>query len=663
VASLPSRPRLLARAVLGACVAFLVIQEVRVVAFGGASLGPLSSRGAHDVVLLAAALVCLARGVLVRAERPAWLLLGAGVLAWTGGEIYYTAVLWDASDPPIPSPADIGYLLFPLFGLAGMIALLRSRARFSPALIVDGAAVALAVAALSAAIVFQTVLAQASGEPAAVATSLAYPITDLVLIGVVAGALAGTGWRVDRTWLLLAVGIVAFWLADSLYLVRTAAGTYEAGGWFDAGWWLGLVLIAVAAWQPPPARRRHVAGDSLRAIAAPLVAGAVGLELLVHAALGQINALAVALAGASLAFVMIRFALTFRQNVAMLRASRTEALTDSLTGLGNRRALARELAELLPEADADAPLVLALFDLDGFKHYNDTFGHPAGDTLLTRLGGNLKAYFETRGRVFRMGGDEFCALFDPRQADLGAVLDGAALALSQQGEGFYVGCSYGAVSLPGEAGDTAEALRIADQRMYAQKHAGRMSAGRQSRDVLLSALVERNPELGGHLSDVAEFAERTARHLGLSREEIDTVRQAAELHDVGKVAIPEDILAKPGPLTDEEWGFVRRHTLAGERILSAAPSLKQVALLVRSSHERWDGTGYPDLLARIDIPLGARIVAVADAFDAMTSDRPYRAALTEAAALAELHRCAGTQFDPAVVEAFTAACARTPLAV
>jgi two-component system, cell cycle response regulator len=658
VASLPSRPLALARAVLIACGLFLVIQEVRVVAFGGASLGPLSGRGAHDVVLLAAALVCLARGVLVKSERAAWLLLGAGVLAWSGGEVYYTAVLWDASDPPIPSPADIGYLLFPILALAGMVALLRSRARFSPALVVDGAAVALAVAALSAAIVFQTVLDHVSGEPLAVATALAYPITDLILLAVGAGALAGTGWRIDRTWLLIAAGILTFWLADSLYLVRTAAGTYESGGWFDAGWWTGLVLIAVAAWQRPLERRRRAPQDSPRAIAAPLLAGAVGLELLVHAALGSLNALAVGLAAASLAFVMIRFGLTFRANVAMLRASRSEALTDALTGLGNRRALGRALAELLPEAGADEPLVLALFDLDGFKHYNDTYGHPAGDTLLTRLGGNLRAYFDSRGRVFRMGGDEFCALFDPTGIDLPTVLDGAALALSQQGEGFFVGCSYGAVTLPQEAFEAADALRIADQRMYAQKHAGRMSASRQSRDVLLSALTERNPELGGHLSVVGELAERTARHLGLAREDVDTVRQAAELHDVGKVAIPEDILRKAGPLTDEEWGFVRRHTLAGERILSAAPALTQVARLVRSSHERWDGAGYPDALAGEAIPLGARIVAVADAFDAMTCDRPYRRATTHAHALAELRRCAGTQFDATVVEAFCAAYAQ-----
>jgi diguanylate cyclase (GGDEF)-like protein len=533
-----------------------------------------------------------------------------------------------------------------------MVVLLRGRARFTPTLVVDGIATALAVAALSAAIVFQTALEYASGAPVAVATSLAYPVVDLFLLAIGVGALAGTGWRLDRTWALLAGGILLFWFADSMYLVRTAAGVYEAGGWFDAGWWGGLFLIAVAAWQPTPAGRTRCADDSLRLIAAPLASGAVALELLVYGSLDALNPLAVGLAAAALLFVMVRLTLTFRQNIGMLRASRDEALTDSLTGLGNRRALARALDGALTE---DADLVLALFDLDGFKHYNDTFGHPAGDVLLARLGGNLKKYAGARGTVFRMGGDEFCALFALHPGvDRVELLDGAALALSEQGEGFWIGCSYGSIALPGETTDTAEALRIADQRMYAQKHAGRMSASRQSKDVLLSALSERDPALGGHLSVVAELAERTARRLGLNRDELEIVRHAAELHDVGKVAIPDDILAKPGPLTPEEWTFVRRHTLAGERIISAAPALTPVARLVRSSHERWDGAGYPDQLAEESIPLGARIVAVADAFDAMTSGRPYRAAITHEEALAELHRCAGTQFDPTVVAAFTA---------
>jgi len=199
-----------------------------------------------------------------------------------------------------------------------------------------------------------------------------------------------------------------------------------------------------------------------------------------------------------------------------------------------------------------------------------------------------------------------------------------------------------------------EALRIADQRMYAQKHAGRVSAGGQSKAVLLRALTERSPDLGGHLMSVAQLAERTARRLGLSTEETERIRHAAELHDAGKVAIPDAILAKPGPLTEAEWGFVRRHPLIGERIVRSAPSLSRVAELVRSTHERFDGTGYPDRLQAEAIPLGSRIVAVCDAFDAMTSGRPYAAPRTPQEALDELRSCAGTQFDPAVAETFRA---------
>jgi two-component system cell cycle response regulator len=299
--------------------------------------------------------------------------------------------------------------------------------------------------------------------------------------------------------------------------------------------------------------------------------------------------------------------------------------------------------------------VLALYDLDGFKLYNDTFGHPAGDALLMRLGSALTGFVGDRGRVYRMGGDEFCMLLRPGAREAEPLVIGAAGALSERGEGFEIGCSYGAIALPREAGDAAEALRVADQRMYAQKNAGRSSASRQSKDVLLSALAERNPALRAHINGVADLAEATARQLGLGDADIDLVRHAAELHDVGKVAVPDAILTKPGPLDEDEWAFIRRHTLIGERIIAAAPALGRVAGIVRASHEHWDGAGYPDGLAGTAIPLGARIVAVADAFDAMISVRPYSEPRTAEAALAELRRCAGRQFDPRVVAAFCSA--------
>jgi two-component system cell cycle response regulator len=170
--------------------------------------------------------------------------------------------------------------------------------------------------------------------------------------------------------------------------------------------------------------------------------------------------------------------------------------------------------------------------------------------------------------------------------------------------------------------------------------------------VLLRALSERHPKLGAHLAGVAELAESLARKMGLPEKDVARARLAGALHDVGKMAIPDAILEKPGPLTDDEWKFVRGHTLIGERILHAATALSYVAGLVRSSHERFDGTGYPDGLAATDIPLISRIVFVCDAFDAMTSQRPFADARTMEAALAELQRHAGTQFDPVVVATF-----------
>jgi HD-GYP domain-containing protein (c-di-GMP phosphodiesterase class II) len=253
-----------------------------------------------------------------------------------------------------------------------------------------------------------------------------------------------------------------------------------------------------------------------------------------------------------------------------------------------------------------------------------------------------------------MGGDEFCALLDGRDdapERLGAI---AARALVARGDGFTVGCSFGVVAVPADARDAEEALRIADQRMYAHKHGGRVPVGRQSTDVLLRVLAERDPGLAGHTRTVADLARSLAETLGLVGDDAREVEHAAELHDIGKVAVPDDILLKPGPLGDDEWTFMRRHTVIGERIVAAAPALGGVAALVRSSHERMDGAGYPDGLAGEAIPLGSRIVAVCEAYDAMTEDRPYRAALPPAFALAELRRSAGTQFDPRVVEAFCA---------
>jgi diguanylate cyclase (GGDEF)-like protein len=519
---------------------------------------------------------------------------------------------------------------------------------------VDGIAAALAASSLSAAFALDKVLEIVGGSAEEVATNLAYPITDLILIGLVVGAIALTGWRLDRTWIAMGAGAASFWLADSLYLVETANETYVVNGAVDPFWNGAGVAFAIAAWQPARLARAGVQGGG-RVAWLPVAFAVCGLGVLIVASQSGMNVVAVTLASLSLVAVFVRLVITHHDNVALLRASRQEALTDSLTGLGNRRALTKGIDAALVAAAGDGePSVLALFDLDGFKHYNDSFGHLAGDALLARLGRSLSDHVAGRGRAYRMGGDEFCALLPASGSAASELARIAAAALSDHGDGFNITCSFGAVDIPREATDAQTALRLADQRMYLHKHGGRASAGRQSRDVLLRALAERTPELGDHVRDTAALAGAVASRLGLSREDVEQVRHAAELHDVGKMAIPDEILHKPGPLSAVEWAFMRRHTIIGERIVNAAPALSRVAPMVRSSHERWDGGGYPDGLAGDGIPLGARIVAVCDAFDAMTTDRTYRSAVHPEEALAELRRCAGAQFDPAVVDAFAA---------
>ena len=169
-------------------------------------------------------------------------------------------------------------------------------------------------------------------------------------------------------------------------------------------------------------------------------------------------------------------------------------------------------------------------------------------------------------------------------------------------------------------------------------------------DAFLEALAIREPSLHAHLEGVAALALEVGTRLGLSAGDLEELSRAAQLHDLGKVAVPDEILGKPGDLDEREWEFIHQHTVVGERILRASPALRNAATIVRSSHERWDGTGYPDGLTGEEIPLASRIVSACDAFEAMTSSRPYRAARTVDDAVAELERCSGTQFDPAIVD-------------
>ena len=635
--------------VLTGVLAFTALEAIT--GFAGEAGATFIGKWFWNVVLLGSAGAILARAWVNREERTAWALLGVSLLFWTIGNLYYSFVLWDLETIPIPSFSDVAWLAMYPGTYIAIVLLARSRVkRFSAAMWFDGAMGALTVGALAGAVVFGAVLDHVGGTPLVVAVNLAYPLSDLLLLSMVVAVVGLTGWRTRRTWSMAALGLAIFAVADSAYLYLGSTGRWVPGTVLEAGWPAAMLLLGYAAWQEP-SRNPPVAPEGWRVLLVPGAFALTSLGILVASTFNEVTALAVILSSLSLVVAIARMSVTFGENSRMLRTSRYEAMTDALTGLGNRRKLMIDLDEAM-EHRADDPMLMLLFDLDGFKSYNDTFGHPAGDALLARLGNNLTRALTGRGTLYRMGGDEFCALARIGEEGIEPVISTALSALTEEGEGFSITASFGHIILPEEADEPSEALRIADQRMYVHKNGGRASVGKLSSDLLMRVLSERSPELAAHLNDVARLAESVARKLQLDQEEVEQIRRAAELHDVGKVGIPDQILNKPGPLEDHEWDFMRRHTIIGERILLAVPALTKVAHIVRSSHERWDGKGYPDQLAASDIPLGSRIAAVCDAFDAMTQNRPYREKMADEDALNELRRCAGSQFDPIVVEAF-----------
>jgi two-component system, cell cycle response regulator len=620
----------------------------------------------YDTLLLGAAASCLLRAALYRRERVAWALLGIALTVWTGGEIYYEAVSSAGGQIPIPSPADGGYLLFYPIAYAGLIVLMRARVgSFTLARRLDALIVGAAVAALATSLALQPIVDAntASLDTLGVATNLAYPIFDITLLALIATAAALDGWRFGARWLTLASGLALLAISDVAYMLQSAEGTYVEGGLLDAVWPAGALLIAAAAWIAPPVRRRASALPStgMRQILVPVLGALIAIGIQAAERFTTVPPEATILSLGTLLAVVARMALSFRENLSHLALSTHQALTDSLTGLGNRRKLTADLEETADRARAPGEVCLmVVFDLDGFKAYNDAYGHPAGDALLHRLGERLCGFIDGRGGAYRLGGDEFAVLAECVVAQVDGLVAGATASLGERGDGFVVTASQGNVIIPTEAADGDAALQLADRRMYANKSRERASAGTQSRDVLLAALREGSPDLHDHLAGVAQLAEAVARELGLGAEERDEVRRAAELHDVGKMAIPDAILSKPGPLDPAEWEFIRKHTLIGERIIGAAPALVPVARLVRSSHERWDGGGYPDGLAGEAIPLGARIIFACDAYDAMTSERPYSVSMVSPRALEEIDACADSQFDPRVATALRRVVERAP---
>jgi diguanylate cyclase (GGDEF)-like protein len=342
-----------------------------------------------------------------------------------------------------------------------------------------------------------------------------------------------------------------------------------------------------------------------------------------------------------------------------LRLARSEAelraRTDELTGTHNRRHFAEIVAETLDVEPHGCGLLL--IDADHFKQVNDVHGHVAGDEVLVELARRLTAELGPDDVLARWGGEEFAVLLrhvateEELEARAGRLRAAVALRpVVAAGVSVRLTISIGAARSGGEL-DTLDALvEQADRCLYVAKRLGRNRVS-LTEETVAEAPPTVAEELDAHAAQVAELAARIAEHMGLADAVVARCRLGGSVHDVGKVAIPEAILAKPGPLDADEWEVMQTHPVIGERIVRGIPQLREAAAAVRHHHERYDGTGYPDRLAGTAIPIEARIVAAADAYAAMTADRPYSVARTREDAAIELRRCAGTQLDRRVVAA------------
>jgi diguanylate cyclase (GGDEF)-like protein len=448
-------------------------------------------------------------------------------------------------------------------------------------------------------------------------------------------------------------------------------GAVSAGSF--AFYAVNISLVALVVARSTGAGFEQVLRQSVRWTAVPFaLMGSVSLILAVLWERSPV--MAVGLVGP-----LVAVALYQRSVHGRLEALRL-AMTDPVTSLGNHRAFQEQLATA---AATGAPFTLCLLDLDELKQINDRFGHQAGDAVLAQVAGRL----QTVGDAFRLGGDEFAMLLPgraPAESMATARMLVEEIGRERTAVGEAVTVSAGLAAFPRHGQDPHALFAAADAALYRSKNGGknqvqlfdrrlvRLDAVWEARETALLRAARRLAEIvdtadalregeppregeveEGHSRRVAELAARIATRLGLEPKQAELVRLAAQLHDLGKLAIPGEILNKSSDLVEHDWLVLREHPETGRRILRAIGG-GQIADWVFHHHERWDGMGYPSGLKGEEIPLGARIIFVADAFDAITSPRPYRPAATTAEALAEIRRCAGSQFDPAVVDALVA---------
>lgn len=597
-----------------------------------------------------AALLCLIRAAVSWDDRTVWILLGLAL----AGPALREAYLWgsgnELAELAITSPVNVAYLAFyPLAG-AALLLLVRERMLLLPlTLWLDAALAALALTTLNTPLLAKliSVSGASTGE---VALSLAHPLGAAALLGLAIGVIALPGFRPDRAEGLLLGGLALGAMADAAFALQAADAVPGEGSWVEGLWPLGAALVGLAAWEPA-GRAMRWPMDAWRPIVMPTATASVALAVYVLAPTETAAALGASLAVATLATLVARMALAVVDNRRLLRA----AHTDRATGLWNRTRLLADLAAG-PRDIHDPVRVVAAFRLTGLAGYADAFGESASDALLARLGVRLSAAIGRAGCAYRSGPEQMCVVLEGRGANADELLQAATGALHARGEGYEVSVGGSSVvSVPYEARDGVTALNLAEERLQASDGGRGFSQSRQAEVRLLRSLQERHPEASARSRVVSDLAQAVARRLGTAPGELRLIAHAAELNEAGKFLLPEEIREKPNRLNAPELNVVRGRTLVAERLIASDRALVPVARIVRSSAERYDGSGYPDGLAGDEIPLPSRIIHACEAYAAMTARRPHREPLGWRQALVEMRRHAGTQFDPRVVAALCAA--------